>query len=151
LGYNMILNLVRVEGISPEYMLERCFFQFQNASSATGLEKDLNELEQQRADMMIEDEAEIKEYYDLRQTLDSYAKQIKAVITEEQYLLKFLQSGRLVRVKHKDYDFGWGAVVNFMKVRPGRGQRPEDIPTGAAIVCDRRRQERKVRWKSFLS
>lgn len=32
LGYNMILNLLRVEGVSPEYMLERCFFQFQNAA-----------------------------------------------------------------------------------------------------------------------
>lgn len=32
LGYNMILNLLRVEGMSPEFMLERCFFQFQNAA-----------------------------------------------------------------------------------------------------------------------
>jgi ATP-dependent RNA helicase DOB1 len=32
LGYNMILNLLRVEGVSPEFMLERCFFQFQNAA-----------------------------------------------------------------------------------------------------------------------
>ncbi len=30
LGYNMVLNLMKVEGISPEFMLERCFFQFQN-------------------------------------------------------------------------------------------------------------------------
>ena len=30
LGYNMVLNLMKVEGISPEYMLERCFFQFQS-------------------------------------------------------------------------------------------------------------------------
>jgi ATP-dependent RNA helicase DOB1 len=39
LGYNMILNLLRVEGISPEFMLERCFYQFQNTASAAGLEK----------------------------------------------------------------------------------------------------------------
>ena len=39
LGYNMILNLLRVEGISPEYMLERCFHQFQNQASVAGLEK----------------------------------------------------------------------------------------------------------------
>ena len=30
LTYNMILNLMKVEGISPEFMLERCFYQFQN-------------------------------------------------------------------------------------------------------------------------
>lgn len=39
LGYNMILNLMRVETISPEFMLERCFFQFQNTASVAGLEK----------------------------------------------------------------------------------------------------------------
>lgn len=39
LGYNMILNLMRVEGISPEFMLERCFFQFQNTAGVSSLEK----------------------------------------------------------------------------------------------------------------
>lgn len=38
LGYNMILNLMRVEGVSPEYMLNRCFFQFQNTSGVSDLE-----------------------------------------------------------------------------------------------------------------
>jgi ATP-dependent RNA helicase DOB1 len=38
LGYNMILNLLRVEGVSPEFMLERCFFQFQNTQSIPKLE-----------------------------------------------------------------------------------------------------------------
>ncbi len=39
LGYNMILNLMRVEGISPELMLERCFYQFQNTASVSGLKR----------------------------------------------------------------------------------------------------------------
>jgi ATP-dependent RNA helicase DOB1 len=39
LGYNMILNLMRVEGISPEFMLERCFYQFQNTAGVANLEK----------------------------------------------------------------------------------------------------------------
>lgn len=38
LGYNMILNLMKVEGISPEYMLERCFFQFQSSAGIPMLE-----------------------------------------------------------------------------------------------------------------
>jgi len=136
LGYNMILNLIRVEGISPEYMLERCFFQFQNAASVGGLEKELTELEQKRGDIVIEQEQEIKEYYDLRQNLSTYGEQMKAVITAPQYLLKFLQSGRLVRVKYKDYDFGWGAVVNWLKVKPARGQKEEEIALGAQVVVD---------------
>lgn len=39
LSYNMILNLMRVEGISPEYMLEHCFYQFQNTSLVPSLEQ----------------------------------------------------------------------------------------------------------------
>ncbi|EME44493.1 hypothetical protein DOTSEDRAFT_53576 [Dothistroma septosporum NZE10] len=136
LGYNMILNLMRVEGISPEFMLERCFFQFQNAASVSGLEKQLLELEQKRAEMIIDNEPEIKEYYDLRQNLTNYADEMKAVITHPQYLTKFLQQGRLVKVKYKNHDFGWGAVVNFMSVRPGKGQKQEDIPSSAAVVVD---------------
>lgn len=31
LSYNMVLNLMKVEGISPEFMLERCFLQFQSS------------------------------------------------------------------------------------------------------------------------
>lgn len=37
LTYNMVLNLLRVEEINPEYMLERSFFQFQNQTSIPGL------------------------------------------------------------------------------------------------------------------
>lgn len=136
LGYNMILNLMRVEGISPEFMLERCFFQFQNAASVSGLEKQLMELEQKRLEMAIENEPEIKEYYDLRKNLTNYANEMKAVITHPQYLTKFLQQGRLVKVKYKDHDFGWGAVVNFVSVKPGKGQKQEDIPSSASVVVD---------------
>jgi len=136
LGYNMILNLMRVEGISPEFMLERCFFQFQNAASVSGLEKQMMELEQKRLDMNIEHEAEIKEYYDLRQNLTNYANEMKAIITHPQYLLKFLQGGRLVKVKHKDFDFGWGAVVNFKRVKPGRDQKEEDIQPFQSVIVD---------------
>lgn len=38
LGYNMVLNLMKVEGISPEFMLERCFFQFQSSAGIPKLE-----------------------------------------------------------------------------------------------------------------
>jgi ATP-dependent RNA helicase DOB1 len=37
LSYNMILNLLRVEDINPEYMLERSFFQFQNHTKLPNL------------------------------------------------------------------------------------------------------------------
>ena len=41
LTYNMVLNLLRVEEVNPEYMLERSFYQFQNNSSMPGLEQSM--------------------------------------------------------------------------------------------------------------
>lgn len=38
LSYNMVLNLMRLEGIPPEFMLERCFFQFQNHAEIPKME-----------------------------------------------------------------------------------------------------------------
>ena len=136
LGYNMILNLMRVEDISPEYMLERCFYQFQNTASVSGLEKELRDAEVRRSETQIPEEATIKEYYDLRAQLNTYSKDMRDVINHPNYSLQFMQSGRLVRIKHMDYDFGWGAVVNFMRRQPERGQKAEDIPPQQTYVLD---------------
>ncbi len=136
LGYNMILNLMRVEGISPEFMLESCFFQFQNAASVSTLQREMEDLQQKRLDMVIPNEEEIKEYYELRENLTAYTKDLKAVITDPQYLAKFLQPGRLVKVKFNEHDFGWGAVVNWYRVKPGKNQKEEDIPRGSSVVVD---------------
>ncbi|CAJ0823236.1 15240_t:CDS:2, partial [Entrophospora sp. SA101] len=40
LKYNMILNMTRVEGISPDYILQRSFYQFQNTSGLPKLDAD---------------------------------------------------------------------------------------------------------------
>ena len=136
LGYNMILNLIRVEGIDPEFMLERCFFQFQNAASVAGLQKQLEEMEEKRLDMVIDNEGAIKEYYEIRQWLDTLAKEMKAVVTDPQYLAKFLQSGRTVRIKYNDHEFGWGAVVDYGKEPPAKNQKPEHIPRGKSLRVD---------------
>lgn len=122
LGYNMILNLVRVEGISPEFMLERCFFQFQNTASVSTLENKLQDLENERSQMMITDEAAIREYYQVRQQLDSHTKDMRDVIMHPNYCLQFLQPGRLIKVKYKDHDFGWGAVMEFKVRKANKGE-----------------------------
>ncbi|CAE6461897.1 unnamed protein product [Rhizoctonia solani] len=113
LGYNMVLNLMRVEGVSPEYMLERCFYQYQNGTKVPALEAQLTELEEKKAGLVVPEEESISEYYDIRNQLDELGKDLRAVITHPTYALPFLQPGRLVAVKHGDQDFGWGVVVNF--------------------------------------
>jgi len=86
--------------------------------------------------MSIEDEPTIKDYYDLRTQLNNYAKDMRDVVNHPQHCLQFLQSGRLVRIKHNDHDFGWGAVVNFAKCRPPKGQPVQDPPNASSYVVD---------------
>ncbi|UZJ54392.1 hypothetical protein CBS101457_003712 [Exobasidium rhododendri] len=122
LGYNMILNLIRVEGISPEYMLERCFYQFQSAASVPQLENELVEATREYEETIIPDEPSTSEYFDLRKQLDDMSKDFREIISHPNYSLPFLQPGRLVRIKHGDVDFGWSCVVNYQKRAVPRGK-----------------------------
>lgn len=118
LSYNMILNLLRVEGISPEFMLERSFFQFQNQENIPQYEAKLLELKDKVQMIEIEDEEDVRELYDLRQQIQKFKVDIRKVVTHPDYILPFLQTGRLVHVNVNGLDFGWGAVVDFEKRRP---------------------------------
>jgi ATP-dependent RNA helicase DOB1 len=136
LGYNMILNLMRVEGISPEFMLEHCFYQFQNTASVSGIEQDLRELHAKRDALAIPDESTIKEYYDLRQQLAENTKKMRDVINHPNYCLQFMQPGRLVHIKHQNCDFGWGAVVKFTPRRPAKDQAAPEYEPQQSYILD---------------
>ena len=65
--------------------------------------------------MLIDDEDNIAEYYDLRKQLDILNTDLRDVLNHPTYALPFLQPGRLVRVKVDVIDFGWGCVVSYSK------------------------------------
>lgn len=119
LGYNMILNLMRVEGISPEFMLEHSFFQFQNASNVPVMEEKLLKYEDELKDIHIDDEATIKEYYEIRSNLENYNKDVRDIITHPAHVLPFLQDGRIIKVcinnGEEEFNYGWGVIVDFAK------------------------------------
>ena len=96
----------------------------------------MHALEAERANHEIQDESTIREYYDLREQLNIYTKDMRNVITHPNYCLQFMQSGRLVRIKYKDYDFGWGAVVNFTMRKAAKGPGGGDIPPQQSYVVD---------------
>ncbi|KAI7914828.1 FRQ-interacting RNA helicase [Pyricularia oryzae] len=135
LGYNMILNLQRIETVSPQYMLERCFYQFQNASSVPALEKKLIELQQQRDAMVIPDESTVKDYHTVRQQIEAYKKDMEAVIQHPNNCLEFMQPGRLIRIKTPDgVDFDWGVVVNFLPRKPVKFGEEEPPPQESYLM-----------------
>lgn len=125
LGYNMILNLMRVEGISPEFLLENSFYQFQNAAAVPKLEEELAIKTKEMSEIQILDEPAIKETYELKQNLQKYHADMVTVITHPSHVLNFLQSGRLVKIEvpntdesdkeNKTFNYGWGAVVNYKR------------------------------------
>lgn len=115
LTYNMVLNLLRVEEINPEYMMERSFYQFQNYSALPQLFEKLKKLEGEYKEVTIPREAEVASYYKIRQQLNNLSKEFCSYLTKPQYLVPFLQPGRLIKVKNGEDDFGWGVVVAFQK------------------------------------
>ncbi|KAA0703745.1 Superkiller viralicidic activity 2-like 2 [Triplophysa tibetana] len=115
LTYNMVLNLLRVEEINPEYMLEKSFYQFQHYRAVPGVVEKMKKLEEAYNAIQIPNEESVVTYYKIRQQLVKLGKEIEDFIHKPRYCLPFLQPGRLVRVQKNDLDFGWGVVVNFSK------------------------------------
>ncbi|KAK9475667.1 rRNA-processing arch domain-containing protein [Lipomyces japonicus] len=134
LSYNMILNLMRVEGISPEFMLERCFYQFQNTAQVPLLENELSEKISRFNNTVIEKESEVDEYYQIREKLKIYKADLQAVISHPSVAIPFMTVGRLVKVSYKGIDFGWGAVVSYTK-RSAKGSN-EQIPARESYIID---------------
>jgi ATP-dependent RNA helicase DOB1 len=63
----------------------------------------------------VANEDQVSSYYKLRQQLDHLSKELLTYIQKPQYILPFLQPGRLVHVKNGTDDFSWGMIVNFQK------------------------------------
>ncbi|KAH8996227.1 NUC185 domain-containing protein [Lactarius akahatsu] len=120
LGYNMILNLMKIEVISPEYMLERCFLQFQSSAGVPVLEEELKLEEEARGSMVVPDEELVAQYYEYRQQLDQMSTDFREV------------------VEHKGLDFGWGVVTNYQKRLPPKNQPvpKDDIPPHEQYIVD---------------
>ncbi|KAJ1461001.1 NUC185 domain-containing protein [Pelagophyceae sp. CCMP2097] len=145
--YNMLLNLLRVEGAEPDFLVRSSFHQYQQEAEAPALVLEADRL-QGAADAIdlgdATDEAATRRHVDLRRELDRKRAECKAVEQKPLHLLPWLQPGRLVRVKAPRsweptafealvaddddvllgaapaIDFGWGVVAAApRKPRPG--------------------------------
>ncbi|XP_058789617.1 exosome RNA helicase MTR4 [Phymastichus coffea] len=127
LTYNMVLNLLRVEEINPEYMLERSFYQFQNQAAIPELFNSVKELQIQYDGIQFENFNLMSSYHDIREQLDRLSIDFRSYLTKPEYLLPFLQPGRLVKVKNEHYEFDWGIIVNFKKKNPKNPEKEKTI------------------------
>ncbi|KAG1683081.1 Exosome RNA helicase MTR4 [Nymphon striatum] len=115
LTYNMVLNLLRVEEINPEYMLERSFFQFQNYSSIPELYEKLKKIQDEYNNFKIKKEQEIESYYKIRLQIQNLSSDFQSYIVKPRYCISYLQPGRMIKVKNGDTEFGWGIIVSYKK------------------------------------
>lgn len=123
-SYNMLLNLMRVEDVEPEFLLRASFHQFQREKDAPGLIAQAEECESEaeNLDFGSPEDAELaKEYFQMDQQLLLTRRKLTQIVQKPEYIVKFLQvAGRLVDITIDDENFGWGVLTSFKK-RQGTG------------------------------
>lgn len=117
LGYNMLLNLYRVEDANPEKMIISSFLQFQNDVGQPDHQADLDRLEKSLSEIAVPNEEAVAEYFHLKRQIEALQENLQVYKTKPVYCLPFLQPGRLVRVQDGDDAWGWGLVVSFQKLK----------------------------------
>jgi ATP-dependent RNA helicase DOB1 len=116
LSYNMLVNLMRVEGIDPEYIIKRSFHQFQSERTVPQIKKKVKELDAELSQFnqkygFNSDEEKIKELLDIRLQIEKYENEISKIVTKPNNAVPFLAAGRLIKIR----GWGWGVCVNITK------------------------------------
>ena len=99
------------------------------------MDTELEDFEEKRANSNIPDEGTIREYYDLRKQLQRFGDDVQAVMSHPEHCLSYITPGRLVHIKHKGVDFGWGIVVNWKHRKPPKNPN-EDFTDHQKHVVD---------------
>jgi len=99
LGYNMLLNLLRVEEADPEFMMARSFYQFQQQRATPLIKKELDEVQAEYTSLIVPREREAVQYYALRTELEQLRLKLRQFITQPEVILPYLKEGRIVRLR----------------------------------------------------
>ncbi|CAO3570039.1 unnamed protein product [Mortierella alpina] len=129
LSYTMVLNMLRVEGITPEFIMEKSFFQFQNSTQIPQMRKELNRLVLDRNACKVQDEESVEGYHNIRLQLESLARSLRAIINQPPNVLPYLKRGRPLRVRIGDQDLGWGVLHSVNKRRVKGDPSEEEVLT----------------------
>jgi len=114
ISYNMLLNMMRVEDVDPEYLIRASFHQFQQECEAPALEAKAEELEKKanRIEFLVEEETsdgdgdtggsahnsegKVREFYDMNKQLEVAQSKMRKIIRKAEHINPFLQPGRLI-------------------------------------------------------
>ncbi|KAL2229213.1 DExH-box ATP-dependent RNA helicase DExH10 [Sesamum indicum] len=141
LSYYSILNLMsRAEGqFNAEHVIRNSFHQFQYEKALPDIGKKVSQLEEEAAVLDASGEAEVAEYDKLKLEIAQHEKQMMSEMTRPERVLSFLVPGRLVKVREGGTDWGWGVVVNVVKIpSAASGSLPAALASsrGSSYIVD---------------
>lgn len=111
LSYQMILNLMLVEGVSPEFMTKKSFITFQTQLQIPALERKLKVLDAKKKAIVIKNEESIGSYHSIREQLENCSRALTNYYGRANLMDSYLRPGRVVRIHHEGQDFGWGILT----------------------------------------
>ncbi|KAK9804329.1 hypothetical protein WJX72_007219 [[Myrmecia] bisecta] len=140
LGYNMLLNMLRVDGADPETIMRASYRQFQTERAVPALVRSLAAAQAQYDSIVIEAEEQVAQYAGLLQQLERTRADLRAVVNSPKYCLPFLQPGRLVKLLNPPAEDAaaelaeqesdiWGTIINFERM--GKTQDSSEEGTAA--------------------
>ncbi|XP_026194047.1 exosome RNA helicase MTR4 [Cyclospora cayetanensis] len=151
LGFNMLLNLFRIEDADPAYMISRSFAYFQQHRRSLGLHQELQELQeklQAAADIRslvslpegtkepdFDVEEAICSFYGRKHELLQQGRLLRAIAMQPQHLVRFLQPGRLVSLVEDDgTEWGWATCVHKLQKRKVPSTNAHEGPVEQLLV-----------------
>ncbi|EDO06517.1 rRNA-processing arch domain family protein [Babesia bovis T2Bo] len=143
LGYNMLLNLMRIENTTPEFLIERSFLQFQRDKHSRKFQEQLievrREIDEKRSMLKNEDLVELTRLYTLRKELAQVKDAISQAVAKDLRMLNFLNFGRLVRLERDGQTWEWGVVFATpqLKIRRSSYDKERVYIVDCLVLCDR--------------
>lgn len=116
IDYNMVLNMLRVEGADPQNLIKASFHQYTQEENAPQLLRKASEIEKEILNMTIENEEIVNEYLSLTSLIIDINKELNSFVMNPTYCLPFLQPGRLLKIEFNQINFGYGIIINRKKL-----------------------------------
>ena len=131
------MHMIRVQDVDPEYLLRASFHQFQQESQTPALEAKANDLEKEANDITLEDngiELLVGEYYQMDQQLHITRSKMLNFVRKPEYVVPFLQPGRLIEISINAQYFGYGALIAYKRKNGINNSNNKDGSNATAIV-----------------
>ncbi|KAE9555773.1 hypothetical protein FO519_000987 [Halicephalobus sp. NKZ332] len=137
LTYNMILNLLRVEGVEPDFILKKSFFHFQNQETIPAMANKIALKKAEIKSFEVPRENDIYGFFELERTIKNVDNAIKTVIREPRHSAPYLTVGRIIRIVHNGVDFGYCPVIGTeARDNPDPTRSERDHFVKVVIKCD---------------